>query len=170
RPPRPSAPSRPTWPSWLAERVGPAVPGCELCAARPLTPWFHTDDRCWVAECLICRTPMVVWRRHGPDPPAPDRDHMLARLAEVAAAPPPPPPARAIGGAARPGAPPPRLDGAFRIDPVMRRIPDHFHAHARDPAWPGFAWSQLGVPRRHPGGGQRPPPSKGRWVPGSRDQ
>jgi hypothetical protein len=22
----------------------------------------------------------------------------------------------------------------------MRRIPDHFHAHARDPAWPGFAW------------------------------
>jgi hypothetical protein len=24
---------------------------------------------------------------------------------------------------------------------VMRRIPDHFHAHARDPAWPGFAWS-----------------------------
>ena len=27
-----------------------------------------------------------------------------------------------------------RLGGAFRIDPVMRRIPDHFHAHARDPA------------------------------------
>jgi hypothetical protein len=23
---------------------------------------------------------------------------------------------------------------------VMRRIPDHFHAHARDPNWPGFAW------------------------------
>jgi hypothetical protein len=21
---------------------------------------------------------------------------------------------------------------------VMRRIPDHFHAHARDPAWWGF--------------------------------
>ena len=53
---------------------GVAVPGCELCAARPLTPWFHADDTCWVAECLICRTP------------------------------------------------------------------DHFHAHARDPAWPGFAW------------------------------
>jgi hypothetical protein len=26
----------------------------------------------------------------------------------------------------------------FRVDPVMRRIPDHFHAHARDPAWWGF--------------------------------
>jgi hypothetical protein len=113
----------------LAEPAGAAagpgagdgpVPGCQLCSAEPLTPWFHSDDRCWVAECLICRTPMVVWRRHGADPPAAEREHMLARLAEVAAA---------------------RLgEGAFRIDPVMRRIPDHFHAHARDPAWPGFAW------------------------------
>ena len=99
---------------------GPSpAPGCALCAAEPLTPWFHEDDRCWVAECLICRTPMVVWRHHGPDPPATEREHMLARLAEVATA---------------------RLgEDAFRIDPVMRRIPDHFHAHARDPAWPGFA-------------------------------
>jgi hypothetical protein len=72
------------------------APGCALCAAEQVTPWYHEDDRCWVAECLICRTPMVVWRRLG--------------------------------------------DGVFRIDPVMRRIPDHFHAHARDPAWPGFAW------------------------------
>ena len=100
--------------------TGDRVPGCDLCAARPLTPWFHSDDRCWVAECLICRTPMVVWRRHGPDPPPEEREHMLARLAEVAA--------DRLG------------DGAFRIDAVMRRIPDHFHAHARDPAWPGFAW------------------------------
>ena len=100
--------------------AGGAVPGCELCAARPLTPWFHADDTCWVAECLICRTPMVVWRRHGAEPPADEREHMLARLSEVAAD--------------RLGA------DAFRIDGVMRRIPDHFHAHARDPAWPGFAW------------------------------
>jgi hypothetical protein len=117
----------------LAEQSGPgtagaagsaeAVPGCELCAARPLTPWFHADDRCWVAECLICRTPMVVWRHHGADPPPEDRDHMLARLSEVAAE---------------------RLGGEFRIDGVMRRIPDHFHAHARDPAWPGFAWGRPG--------------------------
>jgi hypothetical protein len=104
-------------PSGAVDRGGP-VPGCQLCAAEPLTPWFHQDEQCWVAECLICRTPMVVWRRHGPSPPPEDRDHMLARLSEVAAA---------------------RL-GEFRIDAVMRRIPDHFHAHARDPAWPGFAW------------------------------
>ena len=81
------------------------APGCDLCAARPLTPWFHEDDHCWVAECLICRTPMVVWRRHGPDPPPEEREHMLARLSEVAAD--------------RLGA------GAVRIDAVGRRIPAH---------------------------------------------
>jgi hypothetical protein len=48
---------------------------------------------------------------------------MLARLSEVAAE---------------------RLGGEVRIDGVMRRIPDHFHAHARDPAWPGFAWGKPG--------------------------
>ena len=96
-----------------------AASGCALCAAEPLTPWFHEDDRCWVAECLICRTPMVVWRHHGSDPPPSDREHMLTVLSCVAAA---------------------RLGpSGFRIDPVMRRIPDHFHAHARDPNWPGFA-------------------------------
>ena len=29
---------------------------------------------------------MVVWRQHGNDPPPEDRDHMLARLSEVATA------------------------------------------------------------------------------------
>ena len=105
-----------------AAGVGGAAPGCELCAARPLTPWFHADDTCWVAECLICRTPMVVWRRHGADPPTEVREHMLARLSEVAA--------DRLG------------EGGFRIDGVMRRIPDHFHAHARDPNWAGFAWGR----------------------------
>ena len=91
------------------------MPGCELCAARPLTPWFHTDDTCWVAECLICRTPMVVWRRHGADPPPEDREHMLARLSEVAA--------ERLG------------EGGFRIDGVMRRIPQSDQAIRRG-EWP----------------------------------
>jgi hypothetical protein len=107
-------------PAEPAGRGGPA-PGCALCLAEQVTPWYHSDDVCWVADCLICRTPMVVWRGHGADPPAVERQHMLARLAEVAAE---------------------RLGERFRLDPVMRRIPDHFHAHARDPAWPGFVWGR----------------------------
>jgi len=88
---------------------------CELCEAARITPWHHEDDVCWVADCEICDVPMVVWKRHGPAPPDDAREHMLARLTEVATA--------------RFGA-----DG-FHIDGVMRQIPDHFHAHARDPHW-----------------------------------
>ena len=88
---------------------------CDLCEAARITPWHYEDDVCWVADCEICDVPMVVWREHGADPPPADRDHMLARLHEVAAA--------------RFG-----VDG-YHVDGVMRQIPDHFHAHARDPHW-----------------------------------
>ena len=96
----------------------PARPGCDLCEAAPLTPWYHEDDTCWVADCEICDVPMVVWRSHGADPPETDVAHMVARLTEVADA--------------RFGA------GGWSIDRIMRQIPDHFHAHARDPNW----WSR----------------------------
>src|SRR5205807_8537410 len=59
---------------------------CELCEAARITPWHHEDDLCWVADCEICDVPMVVWKRHGADPPDDERSHMLARLTEVAAA------------------------------------------------------------------------------------
>ena len=84
-------------------------PTCELCRAARITPWFHEDDICWIAECDICAVPMVVWRSHGTAPPAADRAHMRQRLEEVAAA---------------------RL-GKYWIDDHMRNIPDHYHAHAR---------------------------------------
>ena len=84
---------------------------CELCEAARMTPWYHEDDLCWVADCEACDVPMVVWRRHGPMPSPEDRDRMLTHLARVAAA--------------RFGA------EGFVVDPVMRQIPDHVHAHAR---------------------------------------
>jgi hypothetical protein len=82
---------------------------CLLCAAERITPWYHEDDVCWVADCEICATPMVVWRWHGTDPSADDMAHMLGRLAAAA-------------------------DQVFEghyVDDNMRNIPDHFHAHAR---------------------------------------
>ncbi len=90
-------------------------PGCELCEAAKITPWHHEDDVCWVADCEICDVPMVVWREHGVAPPDDARAHMIERLEHVA---------RARFGA----------DG-YQVDDVMRNIPDHFHAHARDPGW-----------------------------------
>jgi len=89
--------------------------GCELCEAARLTTWYHEDDVCWVADCEICRVPMVGWRTHATEPPEQDLDHMLAQLGRVA---------DEVLGA-----------GTWSVDAVMRQIPDHFHAHARDPGW-----------------------------------
>lgn len=80
-----------------------------------MTRWYREDDICWVADCEVCAVPMVVWRRHGSEPPAAELDHMLAQLQAVADD--------------RFGA------GGYRVDRTMRQVPDHFHAHARDPQW-----------------------------------
>jgi hypothetical protein len=88
---------------------------CDLCEAARMTTWYHEDDVCWVADCEVCDTPMVVWRRHGAQPPDDEVEHMLSALSRIAA--------DRFG------------DGMFTIDPVMRQIPDHFHAHARDKHW-----------------------------------
>ena len=94
---------------------------CPLCVAERVTAWHFEDDECWVADCVVCATPMVVWRAHG----LPDSDveqRLLDRLAGTAAE--------------RYG------NGGFWIDGERRRIPDHWHAHARpaggffDPASP----------------------------------
>jgi len=92
-----------------------AKKACELCEAARLTTWYHEDDVCWVADCEICAVPMVVWRVHGTDPPPEARRHMVEELGRVA---------DTVLGA-----------GTWSLDAVMRQIPDHFHAHARDPGW-----------------------------------
>lgn len=86
--------------------------GCELCEAARFTRWYHEDEHCWIADCDACDVPMVVWRAHGTEPPGEVVDHMLSRLVAVAS--------EKFGA-----------DG-FRLDRVMRQIPEHFHAHARD--------------------------------------
>ena len=83
---------------------------CMLCAAEPLTDRLYEDDGCWVGDCVVCMTPMVVWRTHG----LPDADleaALLAHLERVAAE--------------RYG------DEGYYVDGERRRIPDHWHAHAR---------------------------------------
>jgi hypothetical protein len=84
---------------------------CDLCEAARFTPWYHEDEICWIADCEVCEVPMVVWRKHGPTPPEPELSHMIAELERVA---------RDTFG-----------DAPFRVDQVMRQIPDHCHAHAR---------------------------------------
>ena len=47
-----------------------------LCTAEPLTDRHYEDDDCWVGDCVVCMTPMVVWRTHG----LPDADLEAALL------------------------------------------------------------------------------------------
>lgn len=91
------------------------VAGCELCEAARMTTWYHEDDVCWVADCEVCGVPMVVWRNHGVQPPPDDLHHMLEMLGRAADS--------VLG------------EATWKVDRVMRQIPDHFHAHARDPHW-----------------------------------
>jgi hypothetical protein len=74
---------------------------------------------------------MVVWRRHAIDPPADDLEKMLGELGKVAD--------EVLG------------KDNWSLDTHMRQIPDHFHAHARDPHW----WT-----RRFGGGGVAIPPRR----------
>jgi hypothetical protein len=93
----------------------PFDPDCDLCEAARISEWHHEDDICWVADCEVCGVPMVVWKHHGPTPPESDIDHMVTELSRVADA--------------RFG------EGEWAVDRVMRQIPNHFHAHGRDPNW-----------------------------------
>ena len=83
---------------------------CVLCTAERVTEWHHDDDDCWVADCMVCRTPMVVWRVHGL-PGTELKARLLAHLERIATA--------------RYG------DEGYYVDLERRRIPDHWHAHAR---------------------------------------
>jgi ketosteroid isomerase-like protein len=74
------------------------------------SPVFHEDDLCWVAECELCSTPMVISKKHNEVPSDEEVEAMESRLREV-------------------------VDEHYGyepwIDPANLRIPDHYHAHAR---------------------------------------
>jgi len=94
----------------LSTGCSPSDQSCLLCRAEQVTAWHFEDEECWVADCLVCATPMIVWRTHGlPDPEQEAR--LLRHLERVAA--------QRYG------------EEGFWVDGEMRRIPDHWHAHAR---------------------------------------
>ena len=125
---------------WLPEgghhQVPEVAPGdCELCQAARFTHWYHEDEVCWVADCEACDCPMVVWKGHGTDAGEKEVAHMMAALQTA--------------GQERFG------EDRFAIDRVMRQIPWHFHAHARDRHWHQRRWTSQ--PSRYSGrvGGPR---------------
>ena len=107
---------------------------CELCEAARFTHWYYEDEMCWIADCEACSTPMVVWKSHGTEPEPGEVDWMLERLTQL--------------GLDRFG------EGVASVDRTMRQVPDHFHAHLRDPHWLSRRW--LEAPSKYSGvGGTR---------------
>ena len=100
-------------------------PTCDLCEAAKISEWFHEDDLCWIAECEICATPMVVWKNHDNAPPPDIKAELHARLAMVVER---------------------HFTFEHYVDDNMRNIPDHYHAHAR----PKGGFFGHGLPRRPP--------------------
>ncbi len=82
---------------------------CLLCRAERVTEWHFEDDECWVGDCMVCMTPMIVLRAHALLEPE-DESRLIARLEQIAAQ---------------------RYPEGYWIDGERRRIPDHWHAHAR---------------------------------------
>ena len=99
---------------------------CDLCEAARITPWFHEDDVCWIAECEICAVPMVVWRGHG--------DRAAGRASSSTCTP------------ASPRSSSVHFEFEHYVDDNMRNIPDHYHAHAR----PRGGFFGHGLSRRTP--------------------
>ena len=97
-------------PRWHTSGMAEGGVACELCEAARLTDWYYEDEVCWIAECEACFVPMVVWKRHDPNPPEEIRVVLFDCLSSVA---------RRV------------LANEFWIDDRLRSIPDHFHAHAR---------------------------------------
>lgn len=94
---------------------------CDLCRGDIITVRYFEDDECWIADCEICRVPMVVWRVHDPAPTVEVKSRLRKALGLVAN--------NVLG------------EGNWSIDDHMRNIPDHYHAHARPP----FLWRRAGA-------------------------
>jgi len=95
---------------------------CELCQAARFTHWYAETEHGWVADCEVCSVPMVVWWNHGTEPSQEARAQLLDALAKAA-------------------------DDRFgpdrwQLDTVMRQVPSHFHAHARDERWFAERWTR----------------------------
>lgn len=76
---------------------------CLLCLREKKTHWYYEDDRIWIADCLTCRVPMGVTKKHNASEE--DRKYLRKKMEE--------------------------MFSDATLDDRMRAIPDHYHVHAR---------------------------------------
>lgn len=84
---------------------------CELCQLKKMSKWYYEDEDIVVCDCIICKIPQVIWRKHSMSPSIHIEMKMVSKLAEIA---------EQFYGHKN-----------FYIDSTQRKIPDHLHFHAR---------------------------------------
>jgi len=50
---------------------------CSLCKAEELTHWYINTKEFWIADCLDCNIPMLVWKEHVKDFPKGKREELI---------------------------------------------------------------------------------------------
>ena len=56
---------------------------CLLCKAEKLTHWYHEDELIWIADCVKCKTPMVVIKNHTMDLSSKEFNYILKVIEEL---------------------------------------------------------------------------------------
>lgn len=77
---------------------------CELCDLEKKSIWYEENEFFIICECITCKVPMLVWKEHN-FPTKETVDLMKRKVMSMF-----------------PGR---------KIDMNRRKIPDHFHFHAR---------------------------------------
>jgi len=91
---------------------------CDLCKAEKKTHWYYPEKRedlltnkarYWIADCLTCKVPMVVYREHTTRPPKEMIDKMMEHAHRIG---------RDVYG-----------DDKYKLRFENRKIKDHYHFH-----------------------------------------
>ena len=86
---------------------------CDLIAGNLITKKYHEDEQCIIVDCATCGpdVPMVVYKKHERHPADLEEAQMIRKLIDIAD--------KAFGR------------GCWKLDDEMKKIPDHWHCHAR---------------------------------------
>jgi len=53
---------------------------CELCNLEKKTKWYYEDDNWIICDCLMCKEPMLIYRKHTMNIPEEDLSYIFHLL------------------------------------------------------------------------------------------
>ena len=78
---------------------------CDLCTLEKKTKWHYESEKIVICNCMTCKTPMVLLKRHTMSPTQEELDEIKKACDEW------------FG------------EGEYKFRIEQRRIPDHMHWH-----------------------------------------